>query len=298
MKHKVRLLTVCLISLVPVGRGADSAVLKDELLSLLDDVRFAVVDANDRPGPVKAIDMIPSAAEPNQTPSVETKEPVAAESRPVAANDSSLEESRRMRQRFFKGQLEPIETLSIEQQEKNLEQLIRQLSALEPPKKESVSSTETQTTEPNSIEPTEAVPMAAPSEAAPSTSAEVLDPNTGGSPLLRQLEKAEQVVDPLQLADTLFRQGYEPQAFLYYQQAAEQLAAEDIETLQWTLFQRANCCRRTEPAKAISLYTELLNRFPGSRWSGAAKASQLTLEWTMNERLKPYLSAGDHADGQ
>jgi tetratricopeptide (TPR) repeat protein len=293
MKHHVRLLTVCLMSLVPVVRGADSTVLKDELLSLLDDVRPAAVDANDRPAPEKAVEMVPAASEPNQTPAADKTSPISRESRPTAASDSSLEESRRMRQRFFMGQLEPIETLSAEQQEKNLEQLIRQLNALEPPKKEPAAALEPQKTEPNLIEA-----AAVSSEAGPNVPAEVKDPNTTVRPLLRQLEKAERVVDPLQLADTLFRQGYEAEAFMFYQQAAEQLAAEDIETLQWTLFQRANCCRRTDPAKAIGLYSELLSRFPGSRWSGAAKASQMTLEWTMNERLKPYLSAGDHADRQ
>jgi tetratricopeptide (TPR) repeat protein len=199
-----------------------------------------------------------------------------------------------LRRSFFRDKIEAVETMSAEQQEKNLDQLISQLNALVPPEKSAADKAEL--SEPNAapMEPAVEAPdpaiQQAPAEEVQPEAKTVADPNLTIDPLLVKLEKVEEIVDPLLLADTLFRKGYHPKAYEYYQQAAERIPAEDIENTQWALFQLANSCARTDPAQAIKHYTELLTRFPNSPWSGSALSQKTTLEWTMNETLNKYVS--------
>lgn len=276
---------------LPAAAG-NSLEPKDALLSLLDDLSAVAADPNAGPQNTVAAAMTGLAPEPNlikveiETPMAlaEPNVPAAELAKPVNSEfDPSLQESRRLRQGFFRDGIAAVETLSPKQQEKNLDQLISQLNALMPPVKTAPAN---HVSEPNEV--LQQTAMAAPVLAAgpvavePNLPPQTSDPN---DPLLRQLQKADAIVDPLQLADALFRKGYVGQAYEYYQQAADQLPADDVDGSQWALFQMANCCSRNDPAKAVELYTNLLTKYPNSQWSDSALSHKTTLEWIIKQEL-------------
>ncbi|HOK66173.1 MAG TPA: hypothetical protein PK054_08015 [Anaerohalosphaeraceae bacterium] len=96
---------------------------------------------------------------------------------------------------------------------------------------------------------------------------------------LDQIDQIEQPIEPLGIADALFRCGQLDRAERFYRLASEQVDAPSEPDWQWAVFQRANCLRYIQPGQAAQLYEELLQKAPGSRWSGAAKASLETLRW-------------------
>lgn len=304
MKTAGMVFVICFAAMVTMAQGESV----DALLNLLDEAIETVADVNGLPQAAQIAaesvePNLPAVIEPNRLPITPEPTPLMGEDKniaPTAVAAATLpEESRKLRQAFLKGQIEPVARLSSQEQETNLIRLIEQLNHLEAPKK-LVSETSPETGE---------IPL----DQSPETVAQVeetgseligadpifaetkSDPNTAGSQMLARLEQAESVVNPLLLADALFRQGHAQQAFGYYQKAAEQLPQEAVESQQWAMFQMANCSVDTDPAKAKDLYTDLLSRFPNSSWSGLAKSRLAVLEWTMSEPVQRYIRTGEHA---
>jgi hypothetical protein len=109
-----------------------------------------------------------------------------------------------------------------------------------------------------------------------------------------RIEKVDKVVSPLQLADVLYRQGYNELAFKNYCAVGEQLTEEKVADLQWILFQKANCLRRSDPDKAVGFYNELIESYPNSTWTKAAKSQLKMIEWGHTDQGKSLL--GDERD--
>lgn len=110
--------------------------------------------------------------------------------------------------------------------------------------------------------------------------------------LIAGIENAQAVVDPLKLADVLYRRGYYQQALHYYQQVFEQLYEESLMDRQWVLFQMANCYRDSDPQKAIQLYTQLTDQYPNSRWAEIALSRIATIQWHQDYQIKDKIVAG------
>lgn len=96
---------------------------------------------------------------------------------------------------------------------------------------------------------------------------------------LEQLDQIEVPIEPMGTADALFRCGQLERAERFYRLASERANSPSEPDWQWAVFQRANCLRHTQPEQAMKLYKELLEKAPGSRWSGAAKAALDILGW-------------------
>lgn len=287
---------------------------KDELLSLLDEIEPVVSDVNtvteaalhaaapvlaEPNEPVSSEAFQPAAtADPNQPEVVVEPNSIDMVTAPAgsvtgAAEQRILEQSRQLRREFFRVQLEPVKTMTSVEQEQKLDALIAKVNSLEPVKKLIVVSEEPQTAEPEEsavdVTPEQTVQNAIPVESGSETAGE---PNSMSSSLLADLEKAGQVVNPILLADAVYRQGHAHAAYTYYKQAAEQLGSEDAEATQWVLFQMANCLRDSDPVKALKIYSDLLARFPNCRWSAAAQSRKSTLEWIMKESVKELVAGG------
>jgi tetratricopeptide (TPR) repeat protein len=155
------------------------------------------------------------------------------------------------------------------------------------------------------------VPSSGKKAAAETVSATVSAPDTAGSPTvsdektnasvsinptpqvagkaaassrLETLDQVEQPIEPMGAADALFRCGQLERAERFYRLASDRANSPSEPDWQWAVFQRANCLRRTEPDRAAQLYEELLQKAPGSRWSGAAKAALDMLGWYQSLR--------------
>jgi len=96
---------------------------------------------------------------------------------------------------------------------------------------------------------------------------------------LERIDQIAEPVEPLALADALFRCGEYERAERFYRLAAEQIDSPSEADWQWAVFQRANCLRHSQPQQARQVYEELLKQVPASRWSSAAKAATETLQW-------------------
>ncbi|HOQ04503.1 MAG TPA: hypothetical protein PKY88_04760 [Anaerohalosphaeraceae bacterium] len=105
---------------------------------------------------------------------------------------------------------------------------------------------------------------------------------------LERIDQIEQPVEPLGIADALFRCGQLARAERFYRLASERVDSPSEPDWQWAVFQRANCLRHTQPGQAAQIYEELLQKAPGSRWSGAAKASLETLQWVETLRASSF----------
>jgi len=315
-----------IISLMCLAAGAarGGSEPADALLSLLDEIEPIVSDANSVPetnenDPALADAAANQDAQPAAAPAGDTADLTADPNLPVASaepntvepvinetevntdtpEDAALEKSRQLRREFYKVQLEPVKTMSSDEREQNLDALIARLNSLEPSTPLTVvpeKPADAEAAEPDSADqPAEDQPAkdAAPA-AAPADSAAISEPNAVQATLLARLETVEQVVDAIQLADVLYRQGYTQAAYTYYSQAAKQ-AAGSADNDQWVLFQMANCCGESDPAKAVKLYSDLLARYPNSPWSGAAQARRTTLEWSMKETVQQFAVGGADA---
>jgi tetratricopeptide (TPR) repeat protein len=96
---------------------------------------------------------------------------------------------------------------------------------------------------------------------------------------LERIDQIAEPVEPMALADALFRCGEYERAERFYQLAAEQIGSPPEPDWQWAVFQRANCLRHSQPQQARQVYEELLKQVPAGRWSSAAKAATETLQW-------------------
>lgn len=93
------------------------------------------------------------------------------------------------------------------------------------------------------------------------------------------LEEVKKPVNVLATADVLYRAKDYSRALRFYQMAIESGNQADSPDCQWALFQSANCLRHKEPDKAISVYQQLIARYPNSPWTPAALVRQKNLEW-------------------
>jgi len=107
---------------------------------------------------------------------------------------------------------------------------------------------------------------------------------------LEQLKslKADEVVNPIALADALVCSGHHDLAFPLYEQLLGD-AKTAKPTKAWLLFQMANCKRQADPTTAVSLYSRLLTEHPESPWAGPGKVYKTILEWRQAMRPEAIL---------
>lgn len=105
--------------------------------------------------------------------------------------------------------------------------------------------------------------------------------------MIRSLsQQAEQVNNPFELAEVLFRGGYLKEASVFYQEALnrknppEPLSAHEK---AWILFQTGNCLRSDDLTKALKMYRQVILECPDSPWTDLAKIQEKLISWHQKE---------------
>lgn len=197
--------------------------------------------------------------------------------------NASAADFQRLRQELMVGQMQP---LSEQTQGSELETLIEQLRLLNIPP----ALVQEQDDVPDEPAATEAAETDSLESSSPAVDAQAAHEEND---ILAQLEKVLQPACPLQLADTLFCQGYHEKALEYYQEVYEELEENDVIGRQWVLFQMANCLRSTETARAVELYDELIKLYPNSAWSAVAASRKISIEWNQTSQIAEILNTND-----
>jgi tetratricopeptide (TPR) repeat protein len=238
-----------------------------------------------QPVTVDAVSTAPVVAEPNN---VET-----TESAPALVSSEEEDDFHDLRKKLMFGQMEPVDEMTPEEQADGLADLIQQLRALETPKKITPEETPAETesaTLPQTPVPAEGTVTVT---TQPSVQQQAAQPvQDAKNALLDRIENAENVREPLRLADVLYRQRYFQAALKYYQQALETFSAEDAANRQWVMFQMGNCARQIDEVKAIEIYSKLIAAYPNSKWTHIAMTRRSILQWSQNNEIQTLI-AGD-----
>jgi tetratricopeptide (TPR) repeat protein len=97
-----------------------------------------------------------------------------------------------------------------------------------------------------------------------------------------QLKDPNNIANPLELAEILFKSGRTALAGLCYKKALASIGADDPNLAgerAWILFQIGNCFRDDDPNTAKESYAELIRTYPQSPWAQPAKVRHGLLEW-------------------
>jgi hypothetical protein len=102
-----------------------------------------------------------------------------------------------------------------------------------------------------------------------------------------QLKDPNQITNPFELAEILFRSGRMVSAGLCYKQALSIMPTDDpnLDTDRaWILFQIGNCLKDEDPNTARVSYAELIRTHPESPWTEIAKVRYGLIEWNQQEK--------------
>ncbi len=101
--------------------------------------------------------------------------------------------------------------------------------------------------------------------------------------LNKLLENPEKIVDPLSAAQALFLNDKMTNAAKFYQIALQRTDSIDktdnAYDRQWILFQMGNCLRKADPDRAHDYYRQLIEEYPNSGWTTAARTCQQVITW-------------------
>ncbi len=109
-----------------------------------------------------------------------------------------------------------------------------------------------------------------------------------------------QLGNPLELAEILFRSGHLEQAAVFYEQALNRKDPNDVkdpalaQDRAWILFQIGNCLGQVPmyigmPA-AKKMYRQLIVEYPNSPWTDLAKAREKLIDWYLSEKPQTLIA--------
>jgi tetratricopeptide (TPR) repeat protein len=108
--------------------------------------------------------------------------------------------------------------------------------------------------------------------------------------LAQQPETADH---PFELAEVLFLSNHFEKAAIFYAEALNRtssLSSISAQKKAWILFQMGNCLRKKEPDKAKQAYTQLINEFPESSWTGPAKSQVELIDWYQKDKPEKIIA--------
>jgi tetratricopeptide (TPR) repeat protein len=99
--------------------------------------------------------------------------------------------------------------------------------------------------------------------------------------LLKMLvDDPENIVNPLDVAESLFNTGNLKDAAKFYRLALQRSSTDkQVPDRPWILLQLANCIRHENPDRAYHIYQELISEYSGSYLVSTAKVQQLIISW-------------------
>lgn len=131
--------------------------------------------------------------------------------------------------------------------------------------------------------PAVTAPLMQPAE--PAKTAEINDEQTLKI-VDKQLKDPNQISNPFELAEILFKSGRLSQAGICYKQALKLLPVDDPNAATeraWILFQIGNCLKDEDPNTARESYAELIRTHSDSPWAELAKARYGLIEWEQQD---------------
>jgi tetratricopeptide (TPR) repeat protein len=210
--------------------------------------------------------VIPASATSAQTPSDETQNRISR----------MAETSRDARWKLRYTGISSIQNNEMSRKEL-LQQSIDRVKALELPKPKQIVS---------EIKPAQETMLRAVSpQPAPAISAkqqEPKEPEIYKKELLLKLlvDNPDNIVDPLDVAESLFSTGNLKDAAKFYRLALQRSSTDKQDPDRpWILLQLANCFRHENPDRAYNIYQELISEYSGSYLVPTAKAQQSIISW-------------------
>jgi tetratricopeptide (TPR) repeat protein len=100
-------------------------------------------------------------------------------------------------------------------------------------------------------------------------------------------QQPQQIKNPFELAEILFRGGQLKEAAKCYKEALNYLTADANsrnENKAWILFQIGNCLQKDDPTAAMQMYKQLIMECPNSPWTDLAKAKSNLIDWYLKEK--------------
>lgn len=168
-----------------------------------------------------------------------------------------------------------------------LEEYIKQLDALHIPKTITEKADKTvptkQPKQTKKDEPTPIIPLAKTIKETVKSKKEIFNNKVDAL-----LEKPDNIIDPLAVADAIYKDEDYENALKFYNLALKRMSTQkDPSNRPWAIFQSANCLRLSDSAEAAKLYQQLIAEFPNSHWTPAAMLQNTIITWTAaNNPLK------------
>ena len=99
-------------------------------------------------------------------------------------------------------------------------------------------------------------------------------------------QQPQQLKNPIELAEILFRNGSLKEAAKCYREALNRMTANEglPKEKAWILFQIGNCLRNTDRPAAIEMYRQLIAQYPDSPWADLAKARSKLINWYQQDK--------------
>lgn len=112
--------------------------------------------------------------------------------------------------------------------------------------------------------------------------------------LLDMPEDANEIMFPLELADSLYLAGNLKEALRFYRYTFNKIQRDDPQNLDdqtWAMYQIANCLRKSEPKQAAQVYDKLIEQYPNCHWAEPAFMQKMIAEWMVTKKPKEILEA-------
>jgi tetratricopeptide (TPR) repeat protein len=105
------------------------------------------------------------------------------------------------------------------------------------------------------------------------------------------ISQPNDVGNPLELANILYKCGKLKEAAVFYQRAYNYKAGDNVmyKDKAWILFQTGNCLQKENPEEAVKVYKKLIIEYPESFWADAAKAKDHLVEWYIEQKPEKLL---------
>ncbi len=158
-----------------------------------------------------------------------------------------------------------------------LQQSIDRIKALELPKPKQIVS-EIKPVQETMLRPVSPQPAPAMS----TKQQELQEPETYKKELLLKMlvDNSENIVNPLDVAESLFNNGNLKDAAKFYRLALQRSNTDKQDPDRpWILLQFANCIRHENPDQAYNIYQEFISEYSSSYLVSTARAQQLIISW-------------------
>jgi tetratricopeptide (TPR) repeat protein len=176
---------------------------------------------------------------------------------------------------------------SVEAAQNDLEEMVEYLNALTFAEDITQDQTDQSKTSDQKQQPAEPQPV-------PAVDPNIFlnEPNQPG--LLDMPEDANEIMFPLELADSLYLAGNLKEALRFYRYTFKKIQRDDPKNLAdqtWSMYQIANCLRKSDPKQAAQVYEKLIEQYPNCHWAEPAFMQKMIAEWMMTKRPKEILEA-------